>query len=150
MPKSEAAKRVLAKLAAWDGEMAEGRMEPLVAVAWWRELARAVYADELGAAFPGAWSSRAVFLANVLANHQGQAAWCDDVRTRAVEGCDEVLAATLERALADLRSRYGEDPARGPGARRIARGIGIALSRGNPGSPASSTSACRRRATATA
>jgi penicillin amidase len=89
--------------------MAAERPEPLIAAAWWRELARAVYADELGEAFRGNWSARAPFLTAVLADRDGQGRWCDDARTPPRETCAAALAASLEAALADLRSRYGED-----------------------------------------
>jgi penicillin G amidase len=74
--------------------------------AWWREFARALYADELGDAFRLNWGARAVFLGNVLS---GQPHWCDDVRTAAVESCEALLSGSLEKALDDLRQRYGED-----------------------------------------
>ena len=108
-PQAQAA---LARLAAWDGTMSAERAEPLIVVAWWRELTRAIYADELGPAFPAAWSTRARFVANVLADRDGQSRWCDDIGTPQVETCAEILAASLERALADVRQRYGDDPAR--------------------------------------
>jgi penicillin amidase len=107
--KSEEARVALAKLGAWDGVMASERIEPLLLIAWWRELARAIYADELGEAFRGSWSPRALFMVNVLADRNGQSAWCDNVRTRVVETCDALLASSLESALTDLRQRYGSD-----------------------------------------
>jgi penicillin amidase len=106
------ARTALAKLAAWDGTMSAERSEPLIVVAWWRELARAVYADDLGPAFTANWSTRAQFVSNVLANRNGQGRWCDDRRTKKVESCGEILAESLERALADLRKRYGDDSER--------------------------------------
>jgi penicillin amidase len=111
-PRSEAARKALALLAKWDGAMAPERAEPLIAWAWWRELTRAIYADELGDAFRQNWLSRAVFLGNVLSGDAQAARWCDDVRTPAVETCEEALALSLEAALADLSRRYGGDPAR--------------------------------------
>jgi penicillin amidase len=99
-------------LAAWDGTMAANRAEPLIFVAWWRELSRALYADELGTAFRGAWSERAGFVADVLADKAGQGRWCDDVRTKRVESCDDILSASLDRAMAELRRRYGDNPDR--------------------------------------
>jgi len=106
------ARTALAKLAAWDGTMAAERPEPLIVVAWWRELTRAIYADDLGPAFTASWSTRAQFISDVLADRNGQGHWCDDRRTEKVEGCAEILADSLERALADLRKRYGDDPER--------------------------------------
>jgi penicillin amidase len=109
---SEAARRALTALAAWDGSMAADRAEPLVLVAWWRELARRVYADELGDAFQRNWSARPVFLQAVLEDRGGQARWCDDVRTTRRESCADAASEALEAALADLARRYGPDPAK--------------------------------------
>jgi penicillin amidase len=103
---------VLKWLAAWDGAMLAGRAEPLIFNAWLREFDRALYADELGAAFRGQWRSRALFVTNVLADRDGQARWCDDVRTPLTETCDELLAGSLEKSLGELRRRYGDDPNR--------------------------------------
>ena len=97
---------VTKKLAAWDASMAADRSEPLIMTAWWREFARALYADELGGDFRAHWSARPVFLANVLA---GQSHWCDDVRTPQREGCERLLSDSLENALQDLKKRYGDD-----------------------------------------
>jgi penicillin amidase len=48
-------------------------------------------------------------MAAVLADRDGQGAWCDDRRTPARESCDALLAPALEAALADLKRRYGAD-----------------------------------------
>ncbi len=108
-PRSEDARRALALVAAWDGTMTKNRSEPLIVVAWWRELTRALYADELGDAFRQYWRPRAVFVSNVLADRDGQSRWCDDVNTPARETCADLLARSLDAALADLRKRYGTD-----------------------------------------
>ena len=109
-PRSEEARRALDLLRGWDGAMAAERPEPLIAWAWWREFTRALYGDELGDAFRAQWGPRAVFVSNVLARTGDHERWCDDVRTPAVETCDEVLAVSLDKALADLRSRFGSEP----------------------------------------
>jgi len=108
-PKSEQARHALDSLRRWDGTMTANRSEPVIAWAWWREFTRALYADELGEAFRNQWAPRAVFVANVLARAGDHERWCDNVRTPAIETCDELLAASLENALGDLRKRYGED-----------------------------------------
>ena len=108
-PKSEPARRALALLAKWDGAMVADRPEPLVMAAWWREFSRAIYADELGDSFRGNWLLRAQFLINVLNDKERQGRWCDNARTKSAESCDDLLASTLDAALADLRKRYGED-----------------------------------------
>ncbi len=108
-PASEDGRRALQLLANWDASMSAERAEPLILWAWWREFSRAIYGDELGEALRGNWQARAQFLTAVLTDRDGQARWCDDVRTSAVESCDAVLAAALDAALADLKQRYGSD-----------------------------------------
>ncbi len=107
--KTENGRRALSMLKAWDGEMRKDLPEPLIAAAWWRELTKRIYADELGDAFRPNWSQRAPFMLNVLADRGGQSRWCDDVKTPAVETCAEALSLSLEAALNDLQKRYGSD-----------------------------------------
>jgi len=109
-PAGERARQAHALLSRWDGTMDADRAEPLIATAWWRELSRAVYADELGDAFRANWLLRPQFMSAVLSG--GAAAqWCDDVRTPAAETCAQLLTASLDAALADLEKRYGRDMA---------------------------------------
>ena len=109
MPRNETSRRALALLGQWDADMHRDRAEPLIAAAWWRELTKRLYADELGDAFQANWAPRAQFMLNILADRDGQSRWCDDVRTPAVETCAEQLAVSLDAALADLARRYGSD-----------------------------------------
>jgi penicillin amidase len=108
-PRNETARRALALLGQWNGEMQRDRPEPLIAAAWWRELAKRIYADELGEAFQANWAPRAPFILNVLADRDGQSRWCDDVRTQAVESCADQIGQSLDAALADLSRRYGSE-----------------------------------------
>jgi penicillin amidase len=103
---------LLERLARWSGVMSVDAAEPLVFAAWVRELTRLLYADELRDAFQDTWSERAAFLSNVLADREGQSRWCDDVGTANAESCAEICARAFERAIADLRARYGSDPQR--------------------------------------
>ena len=109
MPRNETSRRALALLGQWDADMRRDRAEPLIAAAWWRELTKRLYADELGDAFQANWAPRAQFMLNILADRDGQSRWCDDVRTPAVETCAVQLAVSLDAALADLSRRYGSD-----------------------------------------
>ncbi|MSO74094.1 MAG: penicillin acylase family protein [Alphaproteobacteria bacterium] len=103
-----AVKAALERLKSFDGVMAAYKSEPLIYVAWLRELMRGLFADELQDGFLDYWSNRLAPIEVVLTSHQG---FCDDRTTAAKEDCGFILGAALERALADLRRRYGEDMA---------------------------------------
>jgi penicillin amidase len=107
-PRGEAAREALDRLSAWDASMAADRPEPLIVTAWWRELARRIYSDELGDAFRANWSARAIFVQGVLGSGSR---WCDDVRSRPMETCAQLLSESLDRALDELKERYGADAA---------------------------------------
>ncbi|WP_374448353.1 penicillin acylase family protein [Stella sp.] len=96
---------VLDRLRAWDGAMDRDRPEPLVFVAWLRELVRAVFADELGEFFEEFWDLRPVLVERVLASEPG---WCDDQATPdRRETCADQATTALDRALEFLAGRYG-------------------------------------------
>jgi penicillin amidase len=107
LPEADAdpdARAALARLAAWNGEMAPESVEASIYAAWFVELAR-MPQDELGDVPRGAVRGR--FLLDAL---RTDSAWCDDVRTPAVETCGALQAASLGRALEFLRGRLGKDP----------------------------------------
>ncbi|MGD9537918.1 MAG: penicillin acylase family protein [Alphaproteobacteria bacterium] len=100
------AKAALERLAGFDGEMASERPEPLIYMAWMRELVRALFADELGGGFEEYWAIR---LAPVRAALTTNREFCDDTGTPEKEDCGAIAGLALERALADLRTRFGDD-----------------------------------------
>ncbi len=92
----------------WDGEMRANEVAPLIFSAWYRELTRLVYADELGEGlFKNAWDQRAVFLLHILKNDGEQSRWCDNIVTPAKEDCKQIMAQALSLAMDDLNKRYG-------------------------------------------
>jgi penicillin amidase len=106
-PNGPLAAAAMAKLRAWDRVMRADAAEPLIFAAWYRELSRLIYADELGDLFDGFWHVRPQFMERILTRRQ---IWCDDVRTAPVETCAELAAAALDAALLDLARRFGDDP----------------------------------------
>src|SRR5487761_460472 len=90
----------LAKLAAWDDRMDRGRSEPLIFAAWLREFTRALFEPKLGKIFPDYWSVHPDVVRTILLDHPD---WCD------AKGCATLLVPALDRALADLRQRYGDN-----------------------------------------
>jgi penicillin G amidase len=107
-PASDAGRKAQGLLAAWKGDMKVDSPAPLVFTAWYRELSRLVYADELGDLFNETWEMRAAFMINILKDVDGEARWCDDVRTAEHETCAMLAAKAFDLAAADLERRYGE------------------------------------------
>ncbi|MBW7924432.1 MAG: penicillin acylase family protein [Burkholderiaceae bacterium] len=119
-PRSERARRALALLRAWADAQPEpaapalvaDRPEPLIAVAWIDRLRRAVFEDEVGAELFVQLERHRMRhnpLREVL-GASGHEYWCDDRRTVAVEGCDEMLTRSLEEVVDELSRRLGGEP----------------------------------------
>jgi len=107
VPRDERSRRAIAMLQAWDRRLRAEQPEPLIYSAWLRELHRGLYADELGdELFRTALNPGVAFLIAALRDHP---AWCDDVRTPAVESCSDILERALLRALGELTAAYGSD-----------------------------------------
>ncbi len=84
--------------------MAPDSVPAAIYSAWFVELAK-MPEDELAGVQRGATRGR--FILDAL---REEYAWCDDVRTPAVETCAEFKAAALARATATLGRRLGPDP----------------------------------------
>ncbi|APV51963.1 hypothetical protein BWI17_21210 [Betaproteobacteria bacterium GR16-43] len=109
-PVTEAGKRTKTILAGWKGHMAIGEAAPLVFSAWYRELTRLVYADELGPTlFAEAWETRSAFMIGVMRGEAPYAAWCDNVTSNEPETCEELAAKAFDLAAVDLEKRYGAE-----------------------------------------
>jgi penicillin amidase len=113
VPKSEQARDALAALAAWDGRMDAGRFEPLVYNAWLRELSRQLFARPLGEALMNDyWEQKNVHqpTADALRTMDAGNPWCRGAQGEGeLPHCIDLLSASLDASLADLRRRYGDD-----------------------------------------
>ena len=98
---------IFAALSAWDKRMERDTPLPLIYYSWHRMLAKHIYGDELGARFPKYWHLRAEFLFNVLNDKNGQASWCNDINTEAVETCDEIISAAFSESQIELEKTHG-------------------------------------------
>lgn len=107
LPRTAAGEEARRHLAGWDGKMGLNRHEPLIFALWYRELAREIYADELGENFRRFLGNRRGFIDNVLVG--GQTHWCDDITTAAAETCADAVGSALDAAMAIGAERYGED-----------------------------------------
>jgi penicillin amidase len=99
--------KLQALLAGWNADMRAEERAPLAFAAWYRELTRLVYADELGELFKDSWDMRATFMIAVMKDENGEGRWCDDVATPARETCAQMASRAFDRAAAGLAKRYG-------------------------------------------
>jgi penicillin amidase len=98
---------LLDALRAWDRRMPGDRPEPLAFSAWYAELGRAIYADELGEELFSAYGwDRGDFLLKVL---RERPAWCDDVGTPAAETCAQRIRWAWDRGVGRAIDRFGTD-----------------------------------------
>jgi penicillin amidase len=107
-PETREGQDLQAMLATWNGEMKRDSQAPLAFSAWYRELTRLVYADELGPMFAGSWDQRPPFILAVLKGENGMGHWCDDVNTPGVETCPQLTAKAFDLAAQDLAKRFGK------------------------------------------
>ncbi len=105
--KSELGQAALARLASWDSSLQAEGPEGLIVSAWLRELASAIWADELGPAAGVFLTARRAFLERVL--RSDASSWCDDTRTETVESCATVAGKALDKAMARTAEDHGSD-----------------------------------------
>jgi penicillin G amidase len=101
-----------AQLEGFQGRMQAERAAPLIFWAWQRQLARALFADDVGEPFYDEFLAGRNFqeaLEQVLARDDSR--WCDDRRTPAVESCVQQSSGALGLALDELSARFGGQPA---------------------------------------
>jgi penicillin amidase len=98
----ERSRAALAMLSRWDFLMRGDRPEPLIYMAWLRELLRSLLAERLQDMFMDHWELRPAALVRMLADDEP---WC----VRAGGACAKVLGASLARALEQLAAQYGPD-----------------------------------------
>lgn len=121
-PANADGRELQAMLREWRGDMATDSPAALAYAAWYRELTRLVYADELGELFHESWDQRAAFMIAVLRDESGLARWCDNTYTAAVETCAELSGRALELGAAELRKRYGDPKTWSWGRAHVAAG----------------------------
>ncbi len=100
------------QLAGFDGTMAGDKAAPLIFWAWARQLTRAMFADEIGAAtYERSLSNRSYRDALEGVLERNDAWWCDDKTTPAIETCEQQIGKALDAALDELQAAQGSDVA---------------------------------------
>jgi penicillin amidase len=97
---------VLDRLRRWNHRMVRDAAEPLIFLAWLKELNLQLFRDELGRSFLAYWGLRPLTVKRVL---NSETKWCDDTGTKPFESCSEILRHSLITALKSLADTYGAD-----------------------------------------
>ncbi|WP_170920816.1 penicillin acylase family protein [Enhydrobacter aerosaccus] len=104
-PRNARAAKVQDLMSRWNRFMLADRPEPLIYAAWLMELQRALLADEVGEDLYADMAAPNVPLLLRILRDRPQ--WCDDRKTTAVESCDDIVAASLDRALDRISRSQG-------------------------------------------
>lgn len=107
-PETSLERAALAELLSWDGTMDRNKATPLLFSAWYRELAKLIYSDELAETFEDYYGFHPLFVSDVLAS-ETKTKWCDDTRTPAEESCEFVESKAFKEAIVYLSNTYGSD-----------------------------------------
>jgi penicillin amidase len=107
-PEDNRLAQALDLLRSWDGRAVRDSGGAALFEALRRNLVEVVFADELGEQLLNRTREELLIAAARMMADPG-AIWFDDVRTEQVEGRDQALLATLERAVGQLTNRLGRD-----------------------------------------
>lgn len=97
-----------AELLSWDGTMDRNKAAPLIFSAWYRELSKLIYKDDLGDFFEDYYGFNALFMRDVLSG-KTQTDWCDDLNTSSQESCDFIATRAFKQAIVYLSKTYGNN-----------------------------------------
>ena len=97
----------LSLLAEWNGEMNQHLPEPLIYVAWMRELQERLIRDELGSLADEYIHIEPLFIERVFRDIDGASAWCDVKQSALVERCEDMARLALDDAIVWIEERYG-------------------------------------------
>ena len=101
-------REVLEVMKRWDAKMDMQQAEPLIMNEWVRVLVGAIYKDDLGSAFKLFNHQRATAMIRLL-EQGGARNWCDDITTKRVETCPEMIANAFDKSLSNLVKKHGKD-----------------------------------------
>jgi penicillin amidase len=105
-PADRLARAAVGELRRWDFHMVRGAVAPLLFTAWLREFSRAVLYGRFGEAIARYWDLKPEVMEMVLTRRPD---WCAAAHAPTADHCAQVLARSLDAALADLRRAHGDD-----------------------------------------
>jgi len=108
-PSSATVRAAVAALRGWDGDMRADSSAPAVFAFFYNRLFAEIFADEMGEDLAKDYRAQAnVWAIMIRSVMDGRERWFDRVDTPGVEGRDDILGASLEKAADDLQRTLGE------------------------------------------
>ncbi|CAN5431979.1 penicillin acylase family protein [soil metagenome] len=103
--------QALEYLRQWNGNTTRDSIAATLYEAWFIQLGRAMFADDLRGDLYTEMANRThpLFLAAIMRDPEKNASWCDNVLTMPVETCAETAHQALADTLVDLTQRLGKD-----------------------------------------
>jgi len=104
---SELEVKGLELLANWTGEMSKYQPEPLIYVAWMRNLQMSIIGDELNKLSNQFEKFKPNFIRRVFLDNSKDNFWCDILITNEIETCEEIAETSFKVTIAQLVQTYG-------------------------------------------
>ena len=92
----------------WDGKMTRDAPEPLIMMAWFKEISSALLKDDLGEDYRLFAKGNMTNILGMLGSG-GARDWCDNRKTAAREDCSHIVLESLKNALENLRTNFGSE-----------------------------------------
>ena len=107
---SNTEKTALNLLAAWNGEMSKYLSEPLIYVAWMRNLQKEIVQDELKHLSRFFKKFDPDFIKRVFTQNKHINLWCDIRLTKELETCDYIAELSFKKTIKEITEKQGSDP----------------------------------------
>ncbi len=95
-------------LTSWDGRMNADKAEPLIMLAWFKNLHEAILKDDFGDEYKLFDRGRITKILHILSRGTARD-WCDDRNTEQKESCTLILDQTFDATLSELEALYGSN-----------------------------------------
>lgn len=110
-PQSDLEQKAHSEMLAWDAVMDKDSPAPMIFAAWYSELNKLVYEDELGSYADDFFGFRPNFMNHVFKS-ETKTNWCDDISSPEIESCEQISARAFTKAIANLSKELGDDIAK--------------------------------------
>ncbi len=99
---------ILQAIGKWDGRMIMTAPEPLIMMAWFKQISKALLSDDLGEDYKLFAKGNMTVVLGILGSG-GASDWCANAKLPGRQSCNKIVLESLKNALAGLRTEFGEN-----------------------------------------